>query len=926
MPKAKDRCQFNTFSSRIQSSRLVRLSITVVPIVLIALVWLNSWYPAVKYGIYVGVWTSRSERDLPGRIKVFVSTFLDAFMISGNTLLALFDRQQVFPESQIPTLYLRVEPGSLERMASHIPRSAKATYYNADLLYPDGRWRPIEYRFRGASIWHWDPKKPSLRLRLKRNSPIQLQRHINLINPEDRPMVANLFEEVLAEKLGVLTPVTDFVRVFINGEYYGVYHRSTREDDRWLLRKRRVPGPIYIGDALKNRWAAEDFELVGDALFPEGTSPIDQMINAIYMPSGPDQSLGLWRALSFEKYARWQAAIALVGGIHSDSHHNQLFYFDPSAGLLEPATSDVNGHGTLLFARGKQRFTGPHAPNFRTPLNETLQPLLNAALRDPRYYYRRNQVLREAILEEGSYESQRQILEGYFKMIDRDVLADHRKGALTQIAAGWYRVPYGNLQYERSKGQLYEWIKNRNEFLLEELGKCEVKVRIFDPAENGRTPFLVEVDGHTAARFLTGDFQGTLSAEKVLSGSSHREIDSEELLYPGLREDETNPYNFTRYYRFAPYYLRPAPQRYFFEAEGISPDALAKILAESFRHGLTGEAVSPIISIEAGSSLEESDVTYNSVSVHVWDFPEEPAGIRVLGPGVIELTETLEIGPLEHLILEPGTRLRMGGNASLISRGRVDIRGTQDQPVVIERLHADEPWGALVIQGPGSKGSRIEHARITGGSLVQHRNVSYSGMVSVHGSDGFSLAHSTIGSNVSSDDTLHIVQSQFDIWSTSFENCYGDGIDFDFASGSVRDVTIQNAGNDGIDFMMSDVTLQNICIRQVGDKGLSCGEASNIQVFKTDIAQANIGVAVKDGSHVDLVQCELVGNVVAIDVYQKKPAYDGPGEIQVEATTFSENKIDLRTERGGKVLFIDQEAPPLRTGAGTVIQNVGVEI
>ena len=46
------------------------------------------------------------------------------------------------------------------------------------------------------------PDKPSLRLRLPETNAIGLQRHINLVNPEDRAMIGNYIADELGRRLG----------------------------------------------------------------------------------------------------------------------------------------------------------------------------------------------------------------------------------------------------------------------------------------------------------------------------------------------------------------------------------------------------------------------------------------------------------------------------------------------------------------------------------------------------------------------------------------------------------------------------------------------------------------------------------------------------------------------------------------------------
>ena len=499
----------------------------------------------------------QKQEPLWMKTLVAASSTYDAIIISYNSFLVSFDHQAPPGKSELSTINLRLDLNSFSQMASDLPGSAKAEYYQGEIFdHNSNQWQSMEYRFRGRNIWHWHPEKPSLRLKID-------GKHINLINPEDRPMIANLFAEELAQELGILTHQSQLIRLFINDQYYGIYQQTTREDENMLALSNRQPGSLFIGDYLSPQWSTEQFEIIGDS------APIEELIRIINLDFGIEQQEQLWQIMDFEKYARWQALMNLTGGIHTDYHHNHLYYFNPETNLLEPGTSDVMGHGALTYPRPLQRLSQKFQPDFQIPLNERLQPLLNIALRDPRFYHRRNQILYQAIQDFGSASSQQEYLSELFAMIDDDVYADHQKASLVETFAGWFRVPYSNQQYEQSKKQLFDWIEKRNNFLLDQLNQVQVEVKISE------THFVVEVTGHAAVNFNFKD-----------------EI---QLLYPGLKEDYQFSYPATTGRRSSDYYLMPDKQTYSFFLDGLDKNELADQLISAFKHSLTGQSITPTI-------------------------------------------------------------------------------------------------------------------------------------------------------------------------------------------------------------------------------------------------------------------------------------------------------------------------------------------
>ena len=891
------------------------------PVFIVGAIFLSNYYTLLKYEIGISRCdclqnTAVSRRPL---FATMTGLVFDSAVMSVNSLKAAFDQQALPQTSELESVHLRVKRNSLKELASDLPESAKSAYRRAWLRYPDGKWHSIRYRFRGRNIWHWMPEKPSLRLKVSRQRPIGLQRHINLVNPEDRMMAANPLGERLASEMGVLTHLTRPVRVFINDAYFGVYHWSTREDESLLRAQHRMPGPIYIGDQLRERWMAEDFERGGGESSVTHIDPIRDLVSAIYREPGPERQAALWRILSHEKFARYVAVANLVGSTHTDYHHNNLFYFDPAAGLIEPVISDINGHGMLDSALNTVQEWRPSDPDHTKPINEKITPLLDVALRNPKFYHRRNQVLHEALNGIGSAPSQRRMLEAYYRKMAPDILADRRKAALQLTHAGYFRVPYSNGQFIESRDTVSGWIARRNRFLEGELSKAAVRVTLASKPEDGRYHLVVEVDGHAAAVFDPTAVPGAISADRTFAGSPRQPVGGPMLLYPGLSEDRTFSHPLVSVFRSPKHYLRPAAQRYLFAIRprrDIAFEEIRSTLLDAFKHALSGQALVP--AIETVPRIDGRAVAYNTVSVHAWRLGEEATGTKVLGPGRVDLKQDLVISTRQDLKIVAGTTVRLGPGVSIIARGRVALLGTAERPVVLKRLDEAAPWGALIVQGAQSRGSRIRHARISGGSMTTRFNVKYSGMVSAHWSPDFALADSIIEGNVLSDDTLHVVHGDLDLRRTVVRNCFADCIDLDYVKGTVEDLKLVAAGNDGIDFMASRVTVSRLEIEQAGDKGISAGEGSSLTVGPLSIRNAIIGIASKDTSRVAVSDAEFADNKIALSSFAKNWRYGAPGDLTVERARFVGNEVNLQAVEGATVAFIGQPVPAKVAGGGRI--------
>ena len=107
---------------------------------------------------------------------------------------------------------------------------------------------------RGKNHWHHRLDKPSLRLKLKKEKPYKMMRHINLISPEGRTIIENYYPDIIAKKIGLTAHHGELIELIINNKSYGIYHLTSREDESMIRLNKRMPGPLLLGQYLKEKW------------------------------------------------------------------------------------------------------------------------------------------------------------------------------------------------------------------------------------------------------------------------------------------------------------------------------------------------------------------------------------------------------------------------------------------------------------------------------------------------------------------------------------------------------------------------------------------------------------------------------------------------------------------------------------------------
>ena len=118
--------------------------------------------------------------------------------------------------------------------------------------------------------------------------------------------------------------------------------------------------------------------------------------------------------------------------------------------------------------------------------------------------------------------------------------------------------------------------------------------------------------------------------------------------------------------------------------------------------------------------------------------------------------------------------------------------------------------------------------------------------------------------------------------------------------------------------MNSKFSVTEFKITDASDKGISVGESSSLTLSEGVIKKSNTGIAVKDASQLVARKLKIHKNKIAVDVYVKHKLYGGPGTLSLFKTEFKGNDVNLRTEAGGEVVFLDQEIPSKIAGDGMV--------
>ena len=82
----------------------------------------------------------------------------------------------------------------------------------------------------------------------------------------------------------------------------------------------------------------------------------------------------------------------------------------------------------------------------------------------------------------------------------------------------------------------------------------------------------------------------------------------------------------------------------------------------------------------------------------------------------------------------------------------------------------------------------------------------------------------------------------------------------------------------------------NLFAEGCGDKGISVGEKSNAKLSSIYIKNANVGLAAKDSSLVNIAESRIVDTPVCFSSYRKKQEFSG-AIVKIKSTNCTKDKF-----------------------------------
>jgi hypothetical protein len=341
--------------------------------------------------------------------------------------------------------------------------------------------------------------------------------------------------------------------------------------------------------------------------------------------------------------------------------------------------------------------------------------------------------------------------------------------------------------------------------------------------------------------------------------------------------------------------------------EEVQSDGSGHYLSQlSLQFSLAGHPISNIATIEAQSIAPAKPLIPDAAHNQPTQVPtsglihfDAESKRYTIKSGSVVLEESLYFPSGYLVVFEPGVRILLTDDADIISNSPFEMRGTKEQPVVIEAKDSTSGLAVISTNANSNVTSVIEYAEFRNLSAPIQGRWEPTGAVTFYESN-ITIANSTFDTN-HAEDFLNIIRSDFKLKDIRFLNSFSDMIDVDFADGQIDGGMFNNCGNDCIDLSGAVVGVSDVTITSAGDKGISAGEMSTLTVLESTISDCNIGIASKDGSVVHISDIDLVRNKYGLASYQKKQEFGG-ASIVANNTDFRQNQDRYILETGSSII------------------------
>ncbi len=824
-----------------------------LPVVIVGGVW---FYDSVgrfyNYKVRYNPGLDSADLDLASIGKYEIDRLLQKFR-------AYFLMHPMSDKTSLKIIHLLVPEPNLAQLESHMPQSG-FEYVKGGILL-DGAIRNVKVKYRGDTHYRWAWDKKSIRIKTSKGYLLDDLRSINLISPRTVEQLNNFLSYRLAQNMGLLTPRTDLVRLYINGQDRGIHILVEQVKELMLRNNLLMPGDIYRGEIIgKDQFRQSGVNNLFDSPFvwdkvatnnhyaDDSKLPLETLLELVNRSDEFQSQVRLADIMDMEAWGRFSAYESLTQSTHADNSHNWRLYYDSWRGKFVPIVWDTMGwHEPMRGAQVEPEIIASQ--------------LTGALFKNGDFIRSRSRALEE-YFDSGSDKLFLRMVSETIKTMESEVPSD----PLLYPANSEF-VQHKMRQLEKVIGNVFEY----NKSLLRKDHVGDDSVASYRYEDN---VLQLSVRGKHPLETLKFEFSGDLDPGLQVR-AEFRDVSNDRSI------------NLTEFAYVSENFLY------------LSAGFLSDLTLKKIDNGLTVLDSSPghyrVYFSKPGRKLDLKSVALQKknkwVSVEPVDVLNHRSFSSLYAPvsyPVVE-SETIWSGDVlldgyqtlnSHLTIKSGTTVRFAPGATLVLKGQLTAIGTPEKPIRFLPLSENQdPWGSLVLIGHGADGSTLTNCEMAGGSGLKGDLFEYSAMLSIHDVDDVSISDCVFRDNQIVDDMVHAVYASIRLDRVIFKNAISDALDLDICEAEIKNSLFEGSLNDGVDLMTTRATIVGSEFRNNGDKGISVGENSHLVGINNTLVRNSIGVQSKDRSTAVLFNNSLIENRIALSAYKKNWRYGDGGEL-----------------------------------------------
>ena len=765
--------------------------------------------------------------------------------------------------SKLDTLYVHIDQKNIikiEKNRIDKNRNNKTSFIQAKakIKYKD-QILETSIRLKGDRAIHYKNKKnSSYRLKLKKNNFYKGMKSFSIQKPRIRNYVWEWIFHEFNEEFNSIKLKYEFINLNINGKDEGLYVIEEVFSNNLLEKNKRRAGPIF---GLHENFST-NFEIAKLDIYQEKywsrVSNLEIFLTAkAKITKLKDRDIPLNEIFDVKKWANYFAISDLLGTQHGYLAKSVKMYYNPISGLIEPIPFD--GHKTPHF-------------NYHESIKKTYEEInlssYDQALEKSnwlKYFFLNkdesiNILFYREYLKSLKRITDKKFLDSFFIKNQKEINLINSKIYLDSFKADY------NSERKSGIGIYYfdkEDIYARSEFLIKKFLFNKEAIKIEDNGDE----------------IIISNLSKTNLKSKIISIDCEIITDNQKKIKTVKLQENLK-----------------------FKKQNFSKKKLYLENSKCFNVKLKDVIDDRIfdIKIDLISKKNIKKINYNYLDF----FKIDKKNILILKENFSRINKNIFIPAGYTINITPGQSISLIDNAFIFSESNWIINGEISNPVNIKGDKNNFGGGIFIKSDQKSilknlnfsflsgldmnkknNGKFIKtflknnNTNIYGHSLIE--NINYKNNLSeykIFGSINFFETsvelHNIAYSNISSEDAVNIVKSNFYINHNNFLNIKSDAVDIDFSEGVIKNVKFTNILNDALDFSGSQVEILNIFANNVGDKIISSGENSTININYLNCVNSFIGVANKDGSRLILNNSNFKNIIIPFAAYKKKKAYE----------------------------------------------------